>query len=88
MSQPPYKHGDETKVCGIDCTFVTYPHRGHIDDLVVDLDAHAPTAPVTYHACACCPACHNNDACSRQPCDGGYWVTTDKVPLLKLRGMP
>lgn len=88
MSTPNYKHGDTTKICGTDCTFVAYIHAGCIEPLATDLGTPAPAVGVFNASCAFCPACHNNDACPRQPCSGGYWVTTDVIPLLKLRGMP
>ena len=88
MSTPTYEHGDTTRICGTDCTFVSYLHMDYIERLVADLGLPAPSVAVANPSCAFCPACQNNDACSRQPCSGGYWVTTDKLPLLKLRGMP
>lgn len=88
MSTPNYEHGDETAVCGVDCTFVAYAHMEYIERLAADLGTAAPRVVVANAACAFCPACQNNDACSRQPCSGGYWVTTGVIPLLKLRGMP
>lgn len=88
MNTPNYKHGDTTVICGTDCTFVAYRHMHYIESLAADLDTPAPTTVASNAACAFCPACQNNDACSRQPCSGGYWVPTDVIPLLKLRGMP
>lgn len=88
MSTPNYEHGDTTVICGTDCTFVAYLHEDYIKSIAADLDADVPAGFMAGAACSFCPACHNNDACSRQPCSGGYWVTTDMIPLLKLRGMP
>lgn len=88
MSTPNYEHGDTAVVCGTDCTFVAYIHAGCIAPLAADLGTPTPAGMLANDSCAFCPACHNNDACSRQPCAGGYWVPTDMIPLLKLRGMP
>lgn len=88
MSTPNYEHGDTTVIRGTDCTFVTYLHADYIKRLVAALATPAPAAGVANAACSFCPACNNNDACSRQPCSGGYWVPTGMIPILKLRGMP
>lgn len=79
MITPNYAHGDTTKICGTDCTFVAYEHDGELSEYLVETGKGDL-------GCQACPA-DRTPECGETRCYGGYWVPDPLFNVLRLRGM-